>query len=390
MEERKIFVYAGNWNVQSEPGCGGIGVYEYCESDGSLRHIETIRSDITPGIIQADEGRNVIYTVDEQKNNPDFGMQGGGGRVMAFSVNPKTGKLTELGQTQPSFGTLTSFVAQDRTGDWLVVTNHGDDEPVTKAVMDVDGTYHIETEYSDVTAALYPIAGNGEILPAKDLVWFPVDRTQIPARTACLHGTWFSPDGEFCLITNMKQNRIVMFRLDREKGKLVLTDDLGCPGGTWPRYAVFHPKKRLIYINSERSLVIHVIRYSEVGKMEIVKSISVVPDLACVKEGKRISQSDLKMSSDGKFLYDFYRYTDAVTVFEICEETGIPEMIQSMELTEKRPRGAAISPDGRFMLVANITGTIVTMQIEEDGTLRETGSADRSMRYPGNVVFFQT
>lgn len=34
-------------------------------ADGSLRFIETIKRDITLGIIQVDEKRGVLYTVDE-------------------------------------------------------------------------------------------------------------------------------------------------------------------------------------------------------------------------------------------------------------------------------------------------------------------------------------
>ena len=386
---RKTFVYAGNWTVQSEDRESGIGIYEYCEEDGSLKHVETVYQDITPAIIKVDGRRNILYAADEKQNSPAFGMQGGGGRVFAFRIDPETGKLTKHGDEQPSFGSLASYVEEDPEGKWLVVTNHGDDDAVTKAVRDDDGSYRVITEYSDVTAALYPLAEDGRILPACDLVRFEPDRSRIPARTACLHAVWFVPGGDFCIVTNMKQDQVVMMRLDREKGTLTVCDRLKCPAGTWPRYGVFHRDKKLFYLNCEKALVFHVIEYDSNGKMKLLKTVDTAPKLFCAEEGKRISQSDLIMSRDGRCLYNFYRYTDSAAVFRLDDRTGMPKMIQSLALEGMRPRGAAISPDGRFLLIANITGTIVTMKIREDGTLIRTETVDRSMKYPGNVAFYR-
>ena len=386
---KKTFVYAGNWTVQTEEGQGGIGIYEYLEENGRLKFLELIRPDITPGMMQIDAKSGVLYLVDEQKNNPSFAMQGGGGRVVAFSIDPETGGLAQLGAEQPSFGTLPTYCALARNGKWLIAVNHWDKQAITKVCRGADGAFRVATDFSDVTAALYPLSEDGSILPASDVIKFDPDRRELPARIACLHAVYFTPDGSHFLITNMKQDQVLMMRIDETAGKMEIASTLSCPRGSWPRYGAFHPTKRLFYMNNERSLTVNTLRYDEKGKLELIQTLDAAPQLPCVQPGKRISQSDIRISADGKYVYDFYRYTDAAVVYEVEEDSGLLRMAQSLELEEKRPRGFAISPDGRFLLTANLTGAITTLAVDGHGRLAETGFVERGMQYPGNVIFYQ-
>ena len=336
-----------------------------------------------------DERRGTLYSVDEQKNSPAFAMQGGGGRIAAFSIDPESGLLSELGDEQPSFGTLADYVAEDPGGNWLVVVNHGDKQTITKAVKDADGVYRVKTEFSDVTASLYPLDADGSILPAADVLFFPPDRSRMPVSLPCLHSVYFAHDGEHLIVMNMKQDEVIMLHLDKIAGKLSVCGKLKCRNGTWPRYGVFHPVKDIYYFNNEHALLVNALSYNAGGEMKLIQTVDSTPGLSCVQEGRRISQSDIRISRDGRFIYDFYRYTDCAAVFAVNPEDGRIRMIQSMELTEKKPRGCCISPDGRFMLVANMNGSISTMAIGPDGCLSETGIVDRHMKYPGNIVFYQ-
>ena len=63
-------------------------------------------------------------------------------------------------------------------------------------------------------------------------------------------------------------------------------------------------------------------------------------------------QSDLKLHPSGRTLYSLIRGLDAIAVFAVTEETGTLELVQTVELDARGPRGCAISPDGRFMLIA--------------------------------------
>ena len=82
------------------------------------------------------------------------------------------------------------------------------------------------------------------------------------------------------------------------------------------------------------------------------------------------------------------RGINAVSVFEIEEETGEIEKIQTVTLDGTGPRGCAISPDGRFMPIAALTSKeVLVWAIGEDGKLSPTGKKI-SQPSPGNVTFF--
>lgn len=390
MSGRKIFAYVGSWTVQAKDSTkGGIGIYEYSEQTGSLRHIDTVRPDIVSGMMCVDQKRGVLYCVDEQTHSAAYGMQGGGGRVLAFSIHPDTGELTQINE-QPAFGTLTAYVEQDGTGDWLVAVNHSDKQVITKYRQAEDGSYLVETDYSTVTAVLYPLAPNGAILPAQDVIFFPTDKSVIPARRACLHTVRFAPDGTHCFITNMKQDEIMLYRLDRERGKLVLCSRLDAPAKSFPRYAEFHPKKNLIYVNYEHADILHVFSYGEDGALKLIQEVDTTPHPKH-DPGKKVIQTDLKISRDGKYLYDFYRGANCGLVFRVDGQTGLLERIQELPLGSgaDSPRGCAIDPNGAFLVVANnLSNTLTTLRIQEDGTLSLKERLEGGMEFPGNVLFY--
>lgn len=387
----KTYVYVGNWTVKTKGAPGGISAYEYDEGTGALKFIETVRGDLASGMLCIDRKRGVLYSIDEKLDSEQFGMLGGGGRIAAFSIDPETGKIRDLGEEQPTFSTLTTYLAMDGTGKWMVVANHGDKQAVTKAVRSEDGTYHVTTDFSDVTAVLYPVAEDGSLLPAVDVMKFPPDYTFCPAHLACLHFVQFAPDGEHFMMTNMKQSRLLLGCVDRENGRLVIKGTLTCREGNWPRYGTFHPTKKLFYLNNEHGMEINVIRYSENGGMDQIQTVTAEPEFFLDRTGKRpLQQTDIHISRDGRYLYGALRGGGVINVYAVDEESGEIERIQSMKLPGEAPRGFEIAPDGRFLLVGDPEAhTITTVAIGEDGKLSLTDQLDENTLCPAPFCFYQ-
>ena len=384
----KTFVYVGHWAVKSAGG--GISVYEYNEENGSLSYIGTQRPDLVAGQMCIDSRRGVLYAVDESQNSPAFAMQGGGGRVVPFRIDGESGRLTELGSEQPSFGTLTTYCALDGTGSFLVAANHGDKQAITRAVRGADGSYHVETEFSDVTAVLYPVAEDGSLMPACDLLNFPPDRSGYPAVTACLHSAYFAPDGQHLMMTNMKQDKLMMLKVNRESRRLEIVDILDCPHGNWPRYGAFHPTKRLFYLNNEHGHEVNVISYDENWKLSMVQTVRTLPEGGYPKTPKPAAQTEIRISRDGRFLYNVIRGVSQATVFRVDEDSGLIELIQRIQLKGEGPRDFDISPDGRFMVIGNLSsGEVSTVAIGSDGLLEDLGMSDRHVDCPGAVYFYR-
>lgn len=63
-----------------------------------------------------------------------------------------------------------------------------------------------------------------------------------------------------------------------------------------------------------------------------------------------------------------------VVVYQVDQATGGLKLIQNLRLTEEGPRGCALSPDGRFLVVTCVgSGKVVTLAVGGDGTLTDTG-----------------
>ncbi len=387
---KKIFVYVGTWTVQASESGGGIGVYEFHEDDGNLSYKTTVRPDITAGMMCVDQGRGVLYAVDERADSEEFFHEGGGGRVLAFSIDRETGNLAKLGEEQPTFGLLPAYLAQDGSGKWLIACNHSNRKTVTKYVRGEDGTYHVITEYSDVTAVLYPLDPEGKIGKAVQIIDFPVDWSQKPPKTACLHCVKFAPDGKHFVLTDMKQDLVLTYELDQEKGRMIECDRKAWRAGNYPHYAAFHPKHPVFYLNNEHAHLLDVVRVDENWKMELIQTIDVTPNLDFDMTGKKVMQTDVGVSPDGRYVYDLYRGANSIWVFEVNEVDGTLNKKQEFKFgKEGNPRGFTFSPDGNYILVADNAGhQVITLKILPDGCLERTEKTDGNLKFPGNISFY--
>ena len=381
--EEKHFVYAGTWTIKDQ---GGIGIYRFFPESGRLEYCKTVREDIVAGFMILDREKQILYAADERTNNPDFGRDaGGGGRVFALKIDPETGEIEEINH-QSAYGPMTACIAGDGTGKGLVACNHSAAESVTKIEREESGRYRLSRVYSDTTIVHYPISDNGEIGEPDDIyVTEPEEGLY-----SCLHSVMLAPDGHTLIVCERNQDKVYRMHVSKADGRLV-TDEMlrlrkggTAKTGSCPRYSAFHPVLPLVYVNSEYMPEIAVLRYD--GKLELTAYC----DVSLPGAGDHASsQSDFCISGDGRFLYALYRGIDAVGVFRIDMGTGLLELAQEFNLPGNGPRGCRLSPDGRFLLVAELdSGDIVTLKVEEDGRLSTSGFCASGQKNPGNIIFF--
>ena len=379
------FVYVGTFAKKGVGG--GIGICRYQPETGEVSCLKTVRHDIIAGQMFIDKEKGVLYTVDERRESRDTGEIGG--RVFAFRIDPDTGDLSEINH-QSTFGTMPAYLCPDSTGKYLLACNHSGLEWVTRVVKDAGGKYRMEPVYGDSTLVLYPLAEDGAIEEPCDVRVFPVEG----GFTACLHYVQASPDGEFFAMCDRNLNRVYFLSLDGERRRLILRSTLQYPCGTdhknghAPRYGCFHPQKKIFYFNSEYKPLITTVAYDGNAGLRTLQVQEAVPAMEGI-ESRKYSQSDLRVSADGRFLYELFRDVNCICVFALDGETGLPEMIQTLPLEGEGPRGMQFSPDGRFLLVANLdTADITTLAVRDDGTVAATGHRAYGVENPGNLVFY--
>lgn len=391
-QARECFVYVGNFRMRPQtwgmpqPSGFGIGICRFNLDTGELTPIKIVHDHITAGNALLDAKRQVIYFGHEDMTLPDR-PYGGGGQVFAFSIDVQTGDLREINH-QPSYGALPVCLAEDPTGQFLIVPHHTGSFPITKVKKEASGRYVTVSEYDDATVVMFPLRPDGAIDDPCDIYIQTGNGGPLKQQThPHLHSISMSPSGHLFVVGDKGNDQILMFRLDHAGKKLVLCG--GKPVATLAggsiRCLVFHPKQNLLFANFETKSVVASFRYDDEGRVEPLAVESALPE--GVEDNLTMMQSDIKVHPSGKILYSMVRGITSISVFAIDEATGGLKRIQTFALEGKNPRSCTISPDGRFLLVAMIlSAEVLVLSIAEDGTLSSTGHK-AAQPHPANITF---
>lgn len=381
----EVFAYVGNWKIDGDAGYG-FSICRYDVKAGTLEFVKSAFPEISVGATYLDARRGILYCTDERSNHPGYGP-GGGGRVYALAIDPASGDLTEINQ-QPSYAALPSYVTPDQDRDFLVVTNHAREVAVAKSVRDESGEYRLVTEFDDATTALFRLNADGSIGAPCDIYKHSAAGLGGGSyRSPHPHSVNMSPSGELFAVCDKGGDQIVFFRIDRAAGKLAVCGGEGyrTTSGSAPRYSVFHPTLPYFFMNNESLPVVCSFRYDEQGSLTPIDTADALP---AGEDVTHAEQSDLRITSSGNYIYDLIRGSDAISVFEVDESSGKLARIQTMRPGGSGPRGCALSPDERFLLVANVaSGDVRTLSVGDDGRLSPTGDS-LALPRPGNVTFF--
>ena len=381
---KKYYAVVGQWGyVQTDPM--GISTYRYDLENGDFELIEKIREDIVSGQLCVDTERGVIYVVNEVGHIR--GDLGGGGYVLAFRMDPDTGKLTLLSEKR-SLSTEPCYLCLDSTKQFLLVSHNSDPFHVTKIRQLEDGSYTSDTVYDDTALVMFPVGEDGSLGDVCDVsitygcgaggphsksfvhpVSGHIMHIQVISRQ---HSVTGSPDGELYAVCDRGMNKIYTYRIDRENGKLVqmheydeYSEDIACS----PRYGAFHPTRPYFYANSERVPYILGYRYNsqECTLEKICRTKAVFEDTKIIS-----GCCDLLMHPNGKYLYS--TSMPATISMLAIEDDGTLTLKQNIECGGDYPRAICISPDERFLFSGNNHSTTITsFTIAEDGTLSPTG-----------------
>jgi 6-phosphogluconolactonase len=188
------------------------------------------------------------------------------------------------------------------------------------------------------------------------------------------HSINLDPMNRFAFAPDLGLDKIMIYRVDWEHGKLVPHDPpfAKVEPGSGPRHFTFHPDGKHAYVIEEISCTVTAFAYdAEAGTLKSLQKISTLP-----KDFKGTSTcADIHVHPSGRFLYGSNRGHDSIAGFTIDGKTGELRLIGYTLTQGKNPRNFAIDPSGTFLLAANQDGdNIVSFRInQETGELTPTG-----------------
>jgi 6-phosphogluconolactonase len=396
----EIDLYAGSWIRKG--GKKGFYRYKFDTVSGKLTFVERVDDAYSVGGTFVDVDRRLVYITDENDEQPDFRL-GGGGTVGVYRINPASGALTKL-TAQKSYGANPSMIAIDPTGKYMVASIHGTNDPVTRAVETAAHHYEIVAQYSTSSINLFPLNADGTLGAPRDVHETSGSGPNGNQTTSHPHCVVWEPEGQFFVCCDKGADRIYSMSIDYRAERIVQTaTPYILEPGSVPRYARFNAEKKLVYVNFESANAVAVFRYNDHGALTKLGAEPVVTEalMAKIPAGAHFEQQDMRLHPSGKFLFTVVRGSldymegnnrkykrgfDGVTSFAI-DSNGMLKRIQTIEMAASWPRGCAISPDGRFIVVPCLySDEILTLAIAEDGTLSKASSIAQNAA--ANLAFF--
>lgn len=346
-------VYFGTYNKDGFPK----GIYHAVLDikTGSLSSPEVAAEASNPSFIEIHPNSKFLYSVTE--GNP--------GAVSAFAIDPETKKLKFLNKTS-SEGKGPCHISISADGKVLLVANYGSGS-VASIPINKDGS---------LSAAASSVQHAGSSVNPQ--------RQKEPHA----HSINLSPDNRFAYVADLGLDKIMIYRLDSDSGKLLPNDppEVKIKPGAGPRHFIFTPNGKFAYlINELDETMVVFVHDPKTGNLSEIQTISTLPE-----DFKGTSYcAEVRVHPNGKFLYGSNRGHDSIVTYKIDPEKGTLSLL-GFQKTDKNPRNFNIDPAGRFCIVVNQdSDTVQVFRINQETGLLEVTDQVIKIGKPVCVRFLQ-
>jgi len=328
---------------------GGIQAYEFDGKAGQLKPLQRTAGVENPFFLALSPDRKFLFSIHARQFGGKEYEQ-----VAAYQIMGRSGDLKLLNR-QSAEGTAACYLDVDQTGKALLVAN-----------------------YASGSVASLPIQADG--LLGRPASFFQHKGSSVnPQRQKEPHAHCIviSPDNKYAFAADLGTDQILCYKLDPATAKLTpnKTPFARSHAGAGPRHLNFHPNKKHAYVINELLNSVTVFDYdAEAGTLSEKQTISTLP-----ADFKGTSYcADVKITPDGKFLYGTNRGHDSMACFRIGED-GTLSFTAIEPSLGKGPQNLLITPDGGWLLCANMPGNnVAVFQIDaKTGGLKATGEPVR-------------
>ena len=331
-------VYVGTY---TGPKSKGIYLFSLDTASGKLTPKGLAAEVASPSFLAIHPSRRYLYAVGEMNNFQ--GKKAGG--VSAFSIG-EDGKLTLLNQ-QPSGGQGPCHISIDKTGRNALVANYGGG-----------------------SVACLPIEADGKLKePSATIQHQGSSANPQRQKQPHAHSINPSPDNRFALAADLGIDKVMVYRLDVEKGTLTAAEPGVVPPGSGPRHFAFHPNGKNAYAINELTSTVTAFSWdAERGALTEIQTTTTLPGGFVGNN----STAEVQVHPSGKFLYGSNRGHDSIAVFSIDPASGKLTAVETESTRGKTPRNFGIDPSGKWLIAANQnSGTLSVYGIHP-----ETGKLD--------------
>lgn len=313
----------------------GIYLYKFNCNSAKFKAISIAKNIENPSFLAISPDEKHVYAVGEIE---------GEGSVSAFNFDKQNGRLDKI-NTQTTGGANPCHISLDQTNKWAIVGN-----------------------YTGGNLSILPIRVDGSLDKPQSIINHTgkgpnVNRQEKPH----VHSINIAPNNQDVFVADLGIDKLMKYSLNVSSGELSVgrpsSTDLAA--GSGPRHLDFHPNGKWVYVIQELSSTITAMNYQE-GALIAFQTVSTLPN-SYPQPSKNFS-ADIHVSPDGKFLYGSNRFvdaiggkntfasdnsTDTIVIYEINSKDGTLKYVGNEPVLGKVPRNFMITPNGKYVLVAN-------------------------------------
>jgi 6-phosphogluconolactonase (cycloisomerase 2 family) len=370
----RVLAYVGTYSSPQGPegskGNGkGIYVFGMNPATGALVQQQLCEDGMNPSWLAFHPSMKYLYAANEISTFNGHHA----GAVTAYAVDTPSGNLTRL-NTVSSEGAGPAHLSVHPSGKHVLVANYHGGSFVVLPILP-DGHLASATDVKQDRQSPGPI--HAASAPPGSFAISGHDRP---------HAHMIDPDpsGNFVLGSDLGTDTIHIWRLNQQAGRLEPVKDVSVPAGDGPRHFVFHPNGKWLYSLQEEASTLILFDFDPIaGTLKARHQISTLP----IGFAGTDFTSEVRVSSDGKFLYAANRLHDSIAVFSI-RASGELAFVSETWTRGDYPRSFTIDPTGRYLYCCNQRADAITCF----GINRTTGVLTFTGRYiavgtPSIIVF---
>jgi 6-phosphogluconolactonase len=328
-------LYVGGYAPADRAGIHG-SIFD--DATGELAVRGSFAGIVNPSFLSVHPNGRWLYAVSETSQQ----KEGTPGAVWALRCTDESCSIEPINH-QLSGGDWPCHLEINATGQWLLVSNYGSG-----------------------SVGVLPILPDGALGEMTDLIQHygsgPNSERQEGPHA---HSATFSPDQRFVMVADLGIDTLVAYAFDSSAGRLRELTHTNSRSGGGPRFKVFHPSGRHLYVNNELDNTVAVYEYDIESSM--LRELQIIDTLLATMYDSAIA--GIQISPAGDRLYVSNRGHDSISIFEIGDN-GLLTRLAIRPCVGRCPRYIAISPGGRFLLVANQESDEVVVLPVLDGVER--------------------
>jgi len=330
--------YVGTY-TNSNAGSKGIYAFRFNSKNGQVTALGVAGETDSPSWLALHPTKRFLYAANEL---PPAEAGGPDGAITAFSIDPASGKLTQISRSKTN-GRAPAHMLVDHSGKWAIAANYG------------DGPGAVGT-----SIVVFPIGADGKLpeTPKQLVPHAPRPKKYgpdeaVPANgnppTSHPHCLLMSPDNQFLFVAEKGWDQIVIYHFDAATGML----SPGTPPAVdatkpraAPRHLAFHPNGKFLYVCYEAGRAVSTFAWDAAkGSLTALDTHDTVPADA----PQTGSCAEIEVHPDGKYLYVSNRGHNSLALFAIDPAKGTLTPGGTFP-TGGTPRNFRIDPSGDWVI----------------------------------------